>query len=518
MANRIFKRKFNSSSSKIFAEKRKFNYSSKINPEKLKFNSSSQINPEKLNSSSEKNPELTSSFVPLNYCRFYQQGSCKYGDRCWFVHEKVSEPTLVLNSGDEIAADDEELDPDTSKLCFDFIFYECKKENCRYVHGEVCPFCDIPFLHPTNEQQNKEHLECCEMYIREEMNIAFGIQLGLKQTCGICLEEVYKKELFTHQKFGILENCDHAYCLDCIRIWRSNENPLTKKQCPQCRVKSNFVVPSEFWFESRERKQEIIDAWKAVLSTKKCKYFGSPRGCPFRKNCFYLHDPAIAPEASSPVSVNEWEIDDESIFLNSIVNESLDLPASVSPSEWDIHDESVLNSIINESLDLPSSINPNEWEIDDKSVSNSIVNESLDLPASVNPNKWEIGDKSVLNSIANESLNLPASISPNEWDIHNESVLNSIVNESLDLPSSISPNEWDIRNESVLNSIVNESLDLPASISPNEWDICNESALNSIVNESLDLPASINPNNWDIDDESIFSSIVNESFFDVFDV
>ncbi|GFY71953.1 putative E3 ubiquitin-protein ligase makorin-4 [Trichonephila inaurata madagascariensis] len=306
-----------------------------------------------------------------------------------------------MNSGDEIAEDDEELDPDTSKLCFDFIFYECKeKDNCRYIHGELCPFCDIPFLHPTNEQQNREHLECCELYIREEMNIAFGIQLGMKQTCGICLEEVYKKELFTHQKFGILENCDHAYCLDCIRIWRSNENPLTKKQCPQCRVKSNFVVPSEFWFESRERKQEIVDAWKAVLSTKKCKYFGSPRGCPFRKNCFYFHDPALVPEVPTPVSPNEWEMTDESI-LNSIVNESLDLPASISPIGWGIDDENVLNSLVNESFDWAASIIPNEWDIHDESVSNSIVNESLDLPAAVSPN--DVDDECILNSIVNES-------------------------------------------------------------------------------------------------------------------
>lgn len=261
-------------------------------------------------SSSGSSPKLVSSYVPLNYCRYFQQDCCKYGNRCWFVHEKVSQPNSPAKSiRDEVLEDDEELNQNTTKLCSNFIFYDCKKkENCRYTHGEVCPYCDIPFLHPTDEQQKREHLESCEIYIREEMNIAFGIQLGQKQTCGICLEEVYKKELFTHQRFGILENCDHAYCLDCIRTWRSKAYSFLRKQCPQCRIKSNFVVPYEFWYESRERKQEIINAWKAELSTKKCKYFGSSRGCPFRENCFYKHDPSIAPKAPSPPSYSEeWD-------------------------------------------------------------------------------------------------------------------------------------------------------------------------------------------------------------------
>ncbi|GFR12933.1 putative E3 ubiquitin-protein ligase makorin-4 [Trichonephila clavata] len=268
-------------------------------------------------------PKLINSCVPLNYCRYYQHGRCRYGRRCWFVHEKVSQPdSPAVSTGNEILEDDEESDADTSKLCSNFVFYECEKEeNCRYIHGEVCPYCDIPFLHPYDEQQKRDHLESCEIYIRKEMNIAFGIQLGQKQTCGICLEEVYKKELFTHQRFGILEKCDHVFCLDCIRIWRSNVNPFPKKQCPQCRVKSNFVVPSEFWYESQERKQEIIDAWKAVLSTKNCKYFGSSGRCPFRENCFYKHDPSIVPKAPSPENPSEaWDIGEEGIW-DSIVNE-----------------------------------------------------------------------------------------------------------------------------------------------------------------------------------------------------
>ncbi|GFU28161.1 e3 ubiquitin-protein ligase makorin-1 [Nephila pilipes] len=261
--------------------------------------------------------ELVFPYFRQRYCRYYQQNRCMYGNRCKFIHDKLSPPNSPAVS--TVSEDDETIDPDTSKLCYNFTFCECKKkENCPYVHGEACPYCDLAFLHPTDEQQKREHLEKCEIYVREEMNLAFGIQLGQQQTCSICLEEVYKKEKYTHQRFGIMENCDHVYCLHCIRHWRSVSK---KTKCPLCQVKSNFVVPYEYWYESQERKEEIINAWKAVLSTKKCKYFGTYAGCPFGENCFYKHDQMTVPKAPSLESIQEaWDTDDQNIS-DSIVNE-----------------------------------------------------------------------------------------------------------------------------------------------------------------------------------------------------
>ncbi|EQL34362.1 hypothetical protein BDFG_03720 [Blastomyces dermatitidis ATCC 26199] len=72
-----------------------------------------------------------------------------------------------------------------------------------------------------------------------------------EEPCGICME--------TPTVFGLLVNCDHVFCLSCIRSWRSSvgtsaEDMIntpdsrvprqTTKTCPLCRTKSEFVVPS----------------------------------------------------------------------------------------------------------------------------------------------------------------------------------------------------------------------------------------------------------------------------------
>ena len=43
--------------------------------------------------------------------------------------------------------------------------------------------------------------------------------------------------------FGLLTDCDHAFCLDCIRSWRQAQ--LTKevvRSCPLCRVVLGYTV------------------------------------------------------------------------------------------------------------------------------------------------------------------------------------------------------------------------------------------------------------------------------------
>ena len=42
--------------------------------------------------------------------------------------------------------------------------------------------------------------------------------------CGICMERVYEKALPEERLFGILPNCNHAFCLGCIRTWRRSRD------------------------------------------------------------------------------------------------------------------------------------------------------------------------------------------------------------------------------------------------------------------------------------------------------
>lgn len=100
--------------------------------------------------------------------------------------------------------------------------------------------------------------------------------------CVICLEPV----LGNGKRFGILENCTHTFCLDCIRDWRSTYDKKIKKThyrtCPICRTNSYLVIPSTKFFGDGPDKDELIDEYADALADIPCQHFNQGHGyCPF---------------------------------------------------------------------------------------------------------------------------------------------------------------------------------------------------------------------------------------------
>nr|XP_020503954.1 probable E3 ubiquitin-protein ligase makorin-1 isoform X1 [Labrus bergylta] len=110
-------------------------------------------------------------------------------------------------------------------------------------------------------------------------------------TCGICMETVYEKQDPRSHMFGILPNCGHSYCLQCIMTWRKTKDlgPDTVKTCPQCRVRSAFYVPNKYWVEG-QAKESLIAAFKDKFSKRSCTYYSRYGCCPFKTECLYRHD------------------------------------------------------------------------------------------------------------------------------------------------------------------------------------------------------------------------------------
>ena len=101
---------------------------------------------------------------------------------------------------------------------------------CQYVHGEICEICNLPCLHPSNEELRQQHKQECTKQIEADMEEAFATQRSQDKQCGICMEIVWEKDK-TDQCFGVLENCNHVFCLACIRKWRQSktyENKIVK--------------------------------------------------------------------------------------------------------------------------------------------------------------------------------------------------------------------------------------------------------------------------------------------------
>lgn len=181
----------------------------------------------------------------------------------------------------------------TQQLCPFAVAGECHYgDSCLYLHGDVCEVCGLQVLHPTDFEQRRAHEQMCLIAFEHDMEKAFAVQKSQDKVCNICMEVVYDKIIPSERRFGILSDCIHPYCLSCIRQWRCAKQFENKiiKSCPECRVVSEFVIPSSYWVEEKEEKEQLIEAFKQGMSKKACKYFDKGKGsCPFGGKCLYLH-------------------------------------------------------------------------------------------------------------------------------------------------------------------------------------------------------------------------------------
>lgn len=60
--------------------------------------------------------------------------------------------------------------------------------------------------------------------LEKDMDYAFGVARSKDKACGICMDVVTDKKATGEHRFGILPNCNHVFCLACIRKWRQAKN------------------------------------------------------------------------------------------------------------------------------------------------------------------------------------------------------------------------------------------------------------------------------------------------------
>ena len=113
--------------------------------------------------------------------------------------------------------------------------------------------------------------------------------VGDELVCGICSENV----LLSGRKFGLLENCDDVFCLECLREWRNQKEKQDKanlRRCPLCRVESFVVIPSGTFLVGEEKRFEK-EKYGQYLNSIPCKNFNGGQGkCQFGTSCLYKHE------------------------------------------------------------------------------------------------------------------------------------------------------------------------------------------------------------------------------------
>ena len=137
-------------------------------------------------------------------CRmFVLTGRCKYLANCMFLHTK---------------------DPETIRMTICKFGNDCRKIHCQFGH-------EIPV-----DNQN------------EETNIS-------DDNCGICWENIYTSK----KRFGLLTDCDHKFCIACIRKHRQNVQlpKSNRNKCPLCRVASFGYCSSKFFLTGIDKQNEF---------------------------------------------------------------------------------------------------------------------------------------------------------------------------------------------------------------------------------------------------------------------
>ncbi|XP_020599456.1 E3 ubiquitin-protein ligase makorin isoform X2 [Phalaenopsis equestris] len=273
-----------------------------------------------------------------NACTFYQKGLCSFGSRCRYDHVKVSNARPSMGTGSlqaiqpyNFSLNGEHKPSSSSFIEFSdqgkHIFPSSKPawnqshrlstfedypighdpaynsiadqpicsfaaagscphgEGCPHIHGDQCSICKKYCLHPYRPDEREEHVKLCQ---KNNQNLE-ALRFSQEIECSVCLDRV-----LSERKFGLLSECDHPFCISCIRNWRSNCPSIgmdvnsTLRACPMCRKLSYFVIPSVIWYSTSEEKQEIVENYKAKLKTIDCKYFDFGNGtCPFGTSCFY---------------------------------------------------------------------------------------------------------------------------------------------------------------------------------------------------------------------------------------
>ncbi|KAG6466986.1 hypothetical protein ZIOFF_075170 [Zingiber officinale] len=177
----------------------------------------------------------------------------------------------VTSSNDELGDHPTYLTDSDRPICSFAAAGRCPYgQSCPRLHGDLCTICGKHCLHPFRPDEREEHIKMCQKNNKHLEALKYSQEIE----CSVCLDRVHSKPNPAERKFGLLSECDHPFCISCIRNWRGN-SPASGmdinsalRACPICRKLSYFVIPSIIWYSTKEEKQEIVDNYKAKLKKR----------------------------------------------------------------------------------------------------------------------------------------------------------------------------------------------------------------------------------------------------------
>ncbi|XP_056130652.1 makorin, ring finger protein, 4 isoform X2 [Lampris incognitus] len=314
-----------------------------------------------------------SAIPSTQICRYFQKGACWYGGRCRYLH-------VLQSDGDAAVASRRGSAPHVNSSCVGNVLPSRRGSEPVLSQAEMvssqehrASVFNVSHLTTTTnlfEERSREHLpqqgaESNPKTLQESQSsvtVAGASHRSSQQTlldktaeagaaafssrdqrqteaflqskdvtCGICMEKVYDKMSPDARRFGVLPNCNHSYCLECIVTWRKTKDLQEEviKSCPQCRVKSAFYVPHNYWVEG-QAKEALITTFKEKCSKRRCVYYMRHGCCPFKSECIYWHDKSQRRRTSQSRRTEDVENLDGQQLLDFVIAMTL---------LWDLEDD-----------------------------------------------------------------------------------------------------------------------------------------------------------------------------------
>ncbi|KAJ6224986.1 hypothetical protein RDWZM_003531 [Blomia tropicalis] len=196
-------------------------------------------------------------------CPFNEEGFCKHEKdvkKCLFAHPNQPDPS-DKNSGDNKVSPKYEGDVKDVPLyaCVYNLVNSCINQNINVKQK-------VNSMKSMKAPKNVKTINSCSsgLHLRPEdlvdlenfeiLNAELIANIRGERSegqCGICLDDPSLKRFNKNRRYGILQNCNHRFCENCIAEWRSRSN----NQCPVCRKKSNWYLSSKIWIEKEDEKK-----------------------------------------------------------------------------------------------------------------------------------------------------------------------------------------------------------------------------------------------------------------------
>ncbi|KAL6752380.1 hypothetical protein V8C86DRAFT_2755233 [Haematococcus lacustris] len=242
--------------------------------------------------------------APSRVCQYWLEGSCAYGEKCRQLHRRPPFPTTTdmprwrtkISTGTK-----EPLNSPTQSGTSgsDSVGAGCSTLGAGAVAaGAGASRCLV--APPGTPERSEEDKACYQHPLRPptpDQDIVKRLSLSALK-CGICHKQLLAASKPRDWRFGLME-CEHVFCLQCIRDWRKEKPATTATEeleeeavcgCPICGVTTNMVTPSKTWPKSPADKAAIVKAYHNKLANIDCKEFrGGEGNCRFGSRCLYRH-------------------------------------------------------------------------------------------------------------------------------------------------------------------------------------------------------------------------------------